>query len=839
MSGFNLKRKILLPLVFSGLAIISLGLYFVVQLENRQIKDATLQQAQSLQNHIQSVLNAKAEAMAAILSFIVRDSQLMEALKSKDRSTLLTLSESIYKRLNQSNQITHFYFHDVDRINLLRVHQPDRYGDVINRFTLLAAEKSHLPSFGIELGPLGTFTLRYVLPVQENNHLIGYLELGQEIDNIIQQTHEIFGVEILTLIKKQYLDRTAWETGMKMLSRTFNWDALPATVLVSANKMDLPVDLLSNATDEHTGSDVVHIEHQLQINQREYWVAVIPLLDAGDRHVAFLVMLSDQTAMVSKSKTDFLLFIAILSVISLGIFVLFFMILGRAEKALATARQDLINEHQSKTELQAGFILKLQHEQMKLGESEERTRLLLDAVGEGIYGLDLQGAVTFVNPAACQMLGYQANELIGHSIHSLVHHSYATGQPYPAENCQICAALLDSNLHHVSDEVFWCKDGSSFPVDYISTPVLKAGKLAGAVVVFSDITLRKQAQMKIELALHIQRVMDTILNISLPPLTLQDVLTKSLDAVLTIPAFSLLNKGSVFLLADGGNTLEMVAQRNLPDFLLQACSHIPLGHCLCGKAAAQREIIFTNHLDESHEIRYDGIKPHGHYCVPIQSEGKLLGVLNIYVAHSHSYDEEEKAYLKTVSDTMGVVIVRKQAEEALVKLAHHDILTGLPNRTLFHDRLEQMIALMQRRKIGFFLFFMDLDHFKDINDNFGHDAGDMVLKEAARRLQGCVERKSDTVCRMGGDEFTVILSEVEIPEQAGLVAERIIQALSQPFDLNGEVYHLSCSLGIAQYPEHGEDGETLIKHADEAMYQAKKQRNTYRFFGDNSQPATQ
>lgn len=833
MNSFNLKRKILLPLIFSGVVIISLGLYFVAQLEKRQINDAALQQAQSLQNHIQSVLNTKAETMAAILSFIVRDSQLIAAMKSKDRKTLLALSEPVYQRLNQNDHITHFYFHDTNRINLLRVHQPDRYGDVINRFTLLAAEKDLEPSFGIELGPLGTFTLRYVLPVRENNQLLGYLELGQEVDDIIQHTHEIFGVEVFTLIKKQYLDRTSWETGMKMLHRTFNWDQLPATILVSANNMDLPVDLLTKATIEHTGSDRVHIEQQIQINQRQYWTAVIPLFDAGDRQVATLVMLRDQTAMVSQSRTDFLLFIALSSAISLGILSIFYVILSRTEKELATARQNLIDEHQAKADMQADFILKLQNKQVKLEESEEQTRLLLNAVGEGIYGLDLQGTVTFVNPAACQMLGYQADELLSHSIHALVHHSYPNGEPYPPENCQICAALIDTSLHHVSDEVFWHKDGSSFPVDYTSTPVLKAGKLTGAVVVFSDITLRKQAQMKIELALHIQRVMDTILNISLPPLTLKEVLSKSLDAVLTIPTFSLQNKGSVFLVTEGGNTLEMVAQRNLPDSLLRTCRSLPFGRCLCGKAAAQREIIFENHLDESHEIRYDGIQQHGHYCLPIQAEGKLLGVLNIYVSHDHRCDEEEKAYLKTVADTMGVVIERKKAEEALIQLAHHDILTGLPNRTLFYDRLEQMIALMHRRENRFFLLFLDLDHFKEINDNLGHDVGDTVLKEAALRLQACVERKSDTVCRMGGDEFTVILSEVDIPEQAGHVAERIIKALSQPFELNGEVHRLGCSLGIAQYPEQGKDSETLIKHADDAMYQAKKQRNTYCFFDDN------
>lgn len=831
MNSFSLKKRIILPLIFSGLIVFFIGISLVVRFENKQMNDAVQQQAESLYSHVQSLLDAKAEAMAAIMGFIVRDRRIIAAMKSGDRKALLALSESLYKRLNQENHITHFYFHDAKHINMLRVHQPERYGDVIDRFTILAAEKNAVLSSGIELGPLGTFTLRSVLPVFENSQLLGYIELGQEIDDLIQHTHEMFGVEFYMLINKQYLVRSQWESGMKMLHRNFNWDQLPASVLVSQSMLAMPADLLAKATDGQAGS-AIHVEQNILLNGHQYWAGIIPIQDAGGRPVATMVVLRDMTAMLAQSRADLWLFTGISSAMGLGILILFFVILGRAEKELVTARQDLIEEDKDKAEMQDRFIYELQDEQAKLSESEEKTRLLLNAVGEGIYGLDLQGLATFANPAACQILGYQTDELLGQLMHTLVHHTNADGTAYPREKCPVYAALSDGILHHVTDEVLWRKDGSSFPVEYTSTPVWKSGKLAGAVVVFSDITVRKQAQMKIELALHVQRVMDRILNISLPPLALEEVLSLSLDAVLSIPAFSQLNKGAIFLAAEDGNNLEMIVQRNLPDALLQACGWLPFGHCLCGKAAATHEMVFVNHLDESHEISYEGIKPHGHYCLPIMSAEKLLGVLNMYVPQGHQSDEEERTYLKTVTDTMATVIERKKDEEALLQLAHFDILTGLPNRTLFYDRLDQVLALAHRNEEKFAILFLDLDCFKKINDSLGHDAGDVVLKEAAVRLQGCVERKSDTVARMGGDEFTVILPEVTALENARLVAEHIIKALSQPFELNGEVHYLGCSIGIAQYPAHGEDSETLIKHADDAMYQAKRERNTYRFFSD-------
>jgi len=381
------------------------------------------------------------------------------------------------------------------------------------------------------------------------------------------------------------------------------------------------------------------------------------------------------------------------------------------------------------------------------------------------------------------------------------------------------------------DEVLWRKDGSSFPVEYLSTPVTKNGKVTGAVVVFSDITERKKAQEAIERSMNIQRALDTMLNISLPPLTLKEVLSASLDAILSIPSFAILNKGAVFLTAEDEQSLELVVHRNLPDSLLQSCSQLPFGKCLCGTAAATREIVFVDHLSEEHEIRYDGIQPHGHYCIPIILEKRLLGVLNIYVAAGHVSDEEEKHGLKTVADTLGVVIERKQAEESLKQLAHNDILTGLPNRILFYDRMEQAQAFARRHSKKFGLMFLDLDHFKEINDTLGHDMGDELLKMAADRLLDCV-RATDTVARMGGDEFTVILTETKVPENVELVAGNILKALSEPFELNGKPHKIGSSIGISIYPDDGRDSETLVKHADLAMYNAKRQRNAYCFFTD-------
>jgi diguanylate cyclase (GGDEF)-like protein len=175
-------------------------------------------------------------------------------------------------------------------------------------------------------------------------------------------------------------------------------------------------------------------------------------------------------------------------------------------------------------------------------------------------------------------------------------------------------------------------------------------------------------------------------------------------------------------------------------------------------------------------------------------------------------------------------IERKRAEDTIKKLAYHDPLTGLPNRTLFSDRFAMAVAQSKRYHKKTALIMLDLDHFKDVNDNLGHIVGDELLKEVSGRLMSIL-RKTDTVCRMGGDEFALIVPEVVSKKSVEEVIRRILVAVRKPFTLHGFVGKITASLGIAIYPEDGENLETLIKHADTAMYEVKKdERNNYLYY---------
>lgn len=200
--------------------------------------------------------------------------------------------------------------------------------------------------------------------------------------------------------------------------------------------------------------------------------------------------------------------------------------------------------------------------------------------------------------------------------------------------------------------------------------------------------------------------------------------------------------------------------------------------------------------------------------------------------------EHTATQLREANERLVVVAVQAQtmteaAEGATAQMsymAQHDVLTGLPNRALLTDRLAQSIALAQRHSQKVVLAYLDLDNFKHINDSLGHSVGDALLQAVARRLIGSV-RQSDTVCRQGGDEFVLVLAEMETAQDAARAAAMLIEATCEPYRVGNHQLQVSASIGLSIYPDDGSDIESLLRHADTAMYHAKKNgRSNFQMF---------
>ena len=549
-----------------------------------------------------------------------------------------------------------------------------------------------------------------------------------------------------------------------------------------------------------------------------------------------------------------------------------------------------------------------------VAESEAQVRLLLDSTAEGIFGSNLEGICIFCNPAAARILGYSSPEdLLGKSMHQLVHHTHADGSPYPAEECRGLAAVRSSTGVHVEDEVFWKADGQAIPVEYWAYPVRRDGKTIGSVVTFSDITERRRTAEKLESQLRFtQTLIDTLPN----PIFYKDadlryvgcnlayesyigqssasILGKDIFQVLPKDLAEMHNQRDRQLIEKGGaQTYE--TQVSYPDgsrhdmVYYKAVYHRPNGEkdgivgimldvtqlkqaeyllTLSAKvfensreaiviADADNHIITVNqaftkitgylpeevqgknpkilasgeHGPDFYAAMWQSIRNAGHWQGEIWNRRKNGEVYPEWLSISSVSDEYGKLthYIGIFADISEL----KAADERIRFLAQHDALTGLPNRSLLQDRLLQAMANAQRDKEQLAVLFLDLDHFKTINDSLGHHIGDRLLQQVAARLTASV-RAIDTVSRQGGDEFVVVLVQLKNPSDAAQLARKILLAISQPYDIDGLELHVTPSIGIAVYPEDGEDTESLIKNADAAMYHAKENgRNNYQYFTEN------
>lgn len=228
---------------------------------------------------------------------------------------------------------------------------------------------------------------------------------------------------------------------------------------------------------------------------------------------------------------------------------------------------------------------------------------------------------------------------------------------------------------------------------------------------------------------------------------------------------------------------------------------------------------------------------HSSIALPLATKAQIIGALNIYSSESDAFSSEEISLLEELANDLafGIETLRTRALHNVAKkklefLAHYDPLTSLPNRTLLRDRFEQAAALADREQSGVAMFFLDLDNFTHINDSLGHACGDTLLVSVANRLKKCI-RKTDTLSRQSGDEFVILLSNINDVESIEEITQGIVAAFTEPFDIDGYALNVTFSAGISVYPHDEKSFDSLLKQADTALYHAKQSgRNIYRFF---------
>ncbi|NOS96767.1 MAG: diguanylate cyclase, partial [Methylotenera sp.] len=427
-------------------------------------------------------------------------------------------------------------------------------------------------------------------------------------------------------------------------------------------------------------------------------------------------------------------------------------------------------------------------------DAMEEMQLLLNSMAEGAYGVDLQGNCTFVNKSFLRILGFESeSEILGQHIHELIHHSYADGSHYPADACHMYAAYQRNQKVHNADEVFWRKDGSAISVEYWAQPIVTDGVIIGAIATFIDISERKKSETELKIAATAFDAQESMM---------------VMDANHLI-----LRVNQSFIKMTGYNAAEVI-----------------------GRHAS---MFRAGNVDESFYVAiWDRVKKDGSWQGEVQNRRKNG---DVYPGHvSISAVKNQAGVITNYVSTLTDITTSKAAEEEIKNLAYYDSLTGLPNRRLLLDRLTQALTFSARSGKEGALLFIDLDHFKTLNDTEGHAVGDLLLQQVAARLTAAV-REGDTVARLGGDEFVVMLEDLsdvalEAAAQTEAIGEKILEAISQPYQLGKHEHHSTSSIGATVFNDHQSGIDELLKQADIAMYQAKKAgRNTLRFFDPQMQ----
>ena len=265
-----------------------------------------------------------------IMNIITNNKNLSLALSERNRDMLLKHASPLYEDIRRNYNITHFYFTGIDRVNILRVHAPLRYGDTINRITTLQAEHSGTVAHGVELGPLGTFTLRLVSPWYDpkTNNLLGYVELGIEIDHIINKLEKLFNVHVVAMIKKEFLNRDKWESGMHTLGRTPHWDRYQDKIVSNGQSDHTIYSLLAKRLTEReliANKSILEMTYQ----NISYRVTVLPLFDAGGNSVAEMILLANVTENENYARHTVHLGISTLLTVGGILFIFFYWLVGR------------------------------------------------------------------------------------------------------------------------------------------------------------------------------------------------------------------------------------------------------------------------------------------------------------------------------------------------------------------------------------------------------------------------------------------------------------------------------------------------------------------------------
>ncbi|MCP3952657.1 MAG: PAS domain S-box protein, partial [Desulfobacterales bacterium] len=462
-----IRRRLMIPLATMLVILIGgLGIVLVTQ-QQKLLHQSNEKLLVTIVDELAESLDVQSRALTALGVIILHDTDLRDMLIGEDRGRLLKAWQPTYKKLHDEYGITHFYFHRPDRVNLLRVHSSGKHGDPINRFTMLEAERTGKTASGIELGPLGTFTLRVVRPIFDSDGLVGYLELGKEIEDILTGIHQVHRIELAVTIHKNALDRAKWEMGMKMLDRQADWSRFAETVLIYSS-----LDLFPSPFDrfvEKTGHTHDHGPMDTELNGGPWQVLGHTLTDVSGKEVGNLFIMMDISDSRTTTRALFFKALAISIPILSGLLVFLYVFLRRTDTSIS-------EQHGS------------------LRESEERFRNVYDTAPLAFVLWDNKARVIDWNKKAEEVFGWSKDEVVNCNFFNFL---------IPKNNRPLIDDVVNSLFknellsHSINENL--TKEGKTITCEWNNSTLHDYnGNIIGVISLGLDITDRRRAEESLQ-----------------------------------------------------------------------------------------------------------------------------------------------------------------------------------------------------------------------------------------------------------------------------------------------------------------------------------------------------
>jgi diguanylate cyclase (GGDEF)-like protein/PAS domain S-box-containing protein len=431
------------------------------------------------------------------------------------------------------------------------------------------------------------------------------------------------------------------------------------------------------------------------------------------------------------------------------------------------------------------------------------TDLLLDAV----CVVDRDGSFLFVSAASEQIFGYKPEEMIGKAMIDFVH----PGDKEKTLNT--VNDIMSGELKPYFENRYVRKDGKTAHIMW-SARWSESEQIRVAVA--RDVTELKHAQSMQAALYAISEAANSPGDLTALFQRIHDVVDDLLSAT-----------NFVVALYDSDNNQLHYPYYAHPDNII-ATPKAHILHTLTSAIISTKQTLLLTPENAQSTLSHLGLgtslKDQYWLGAPLKSANNLIGALVVFSSTEDArFTEQDRELLQFIAIQVAAAVERKKMYSQLEHMARHDQLTNLPNRALFLDRLQTALARAHRGHSKLAILYLDLDKFKQVNDTYGHITGDHLLQEVARRLTDCI-RESDTVGRLGGDEFIVLLDDIAQREDTDRLKTKIITTLSEPYTFAQTILHITPSIGVAVYPENGTDSNALIRYADDAMYQVKRIR---------------